>query len=261
MKRQSFNFKFKQMRKQQKGALKLRGTHGDFNFAQTQDGFVWREKAKFDKEKFLKNPQIAKTVSEFTRAGKAVKLLRTAFERQMLKAKDSRLTARMQKQVMAVIKEDSIHDWGERTVIDGDPVHLHLFQCNADSIFSAMLGTDYNCSIDRPTGEVLFNVPSFVPKRSMRKPDLATHFRLLTAAAVLDFDANTCITAANETDFMPIDKLPTAPISLSHMLPAGSVLPIYAVAGLEFTKVVNGFPNDLEGNKYNSLCIVKIEHP
>ena len=154
------------MKKQQKGALKLRGTHGDFNFAQTQDGFVWREKAKFDKEAFLKNPQIAKTVSEFTRAGKAVKLLRTAFEKQMKKAKDSRLTSRMQRQLMAVIASDSTHDWGARTVIDGDPVHLQLFQCNPDSLFSAMLGTEYNCSIDRATGEVLFNVPSFVPTRS-----------------------------------------------------------------------------------------------
>lgn len=249
------------MKKQQKGALKLRGTHGDFNFAQTQDGFVWREKAKFDKEKFLKNPQIAKTVSEFTRAGIAVKLLRTAFEQQMKKAKDRRLTSRMQKQLMAVITSDTTHDWGARTVIDGDPVHLHLFQCNPDALFGTMLGTEYNCSIDRATGEVLFNVPSFVPARKMMKPDLATHFRLITAAAELDFDANTCITAANETGLLPIDRLATAPIALSHMLTAGTRLPIYLVAGLEFTKVVNGFENDLEGNKYNSLCIVKIEHP
>ena len=79
------------MKKQQKGPLKLRGTHCDFNFVHTQDGFVWQENAKFDKEAFFKNPQIAKTVSEFTSAGKAVKLLRTAFEKQMKKAKDNRL--------------------------------------------------------------------------------------------------------------------------------------------------------------------------
>ena len=106
---------------------------------------------------------------------------------------------------MAVIASDSSHDWGARTVIDGALVQLQFFQCNPDSLFSAMLGTEYNCSIDRATGVVLFNVPSYIPTRSMKKPGLATHFRLITSAAELDFNANTRIMAANEIGLMQAD--------------------------------------------------------
>ena len=245
----------------QKGALKLRGTHGDFNFAHTADGFIWREKAKFDKAKFLKNPQIIANIAEFARAGKAVRLFRSAFETQITKAKDRRLTPRLQKQMVKVLRSDTTHKRGDRLITSGDPVHLDQFQCNANALFGSTLGAAYDVTIDRATGEVMFNVPSFIPLECMKKPDLATHFTIVTAASELDFDGNTFNTAAASTGLMPIDDLASAPVALSCMLTPGTGLPVYVVAGLKFTQVENGFTYPLKGDEYNSMCIVKIDHP
>jgi hypothetical protein len=65
----------------QKGIIKLKGTIGDITFYKTQDGHLAREKGGIDASRIASDPAFQRTRengSEFGRAGKAGKILRTA---------------------------------------------------------------------------------------------------------------------------------------------------------------------------------------
>jgi hypothetical protein len=68
----------------QKGIIKLKGTIGDITFYKTQDGHLAREKGGIDASRIKTDPAFQRTRengSEFGRAGKAGKVLRTALTR------------------------------------------------------------------------------------------------------------------------------------------------------------------------------------
>jgi len=247
---------------QQKGALKLTGTHGNFTFVKTKDGFVWKEKSEIEKERFLKDkafkPQRDNGI-EFGRAGKAVKLMRIAFQDQIGPVKDRILTARMQKRMVQVVKSDTTHRRGGRLVELGDLSYLEQFPINGNAGLEKSFKTEYTASVDRASGDVKLSVPAFIPVNCLEKPESGTHFRLVCAASEIDFAGNKSNTVSSETALMPIDDLPTAAITLTGQLTPASTLPIFLAVGIRFSEVVNGFEDPVEGGEHNALDFVKID--
>ena len=58
--------------------------------------------------------------SEFGRAGKAGKLLRTALRPLLLNSADGRMVSRLTQQMVKVIQMDAVSERGLRNVIDGE---------------------------------------------------------------------------------------------------------------------------------------------
>ena len=106
----------------QKGIVKLEGTIGDVSFYKSKDGYLAREKGGVDGERIKNDPAFQRTRengSEFGRAGKAGKLIRTAFRPLLLKTSDSKVASRLTKQLMIVLQWDEDNPRGERTVSKG----------------------------------------------------------------------------------------------------------------------------------------------
>lgn len=246
---------------QQKGPLRLRGTHGDFTFAETKDGYVWKKKAIVDKNRLaLKTMErVRNNMAEFSTAGRAVKLIREAFKTQISIAKDRHLTPRLQVAVVKVVKADTVHPHGKRTAATGDLVLLEQFQCNPKALFNTVLGTDHSSSIDRATGDVTLIVPPFIPENRLVKPDGSTHFRISATCSEIDFENNTFVTKTEQSALLPIDRLATAEISLTNTMTPGSTLPIFLAAGIQFSELVNGFETPIVGGDSSALCFVKID--
>lgn len=247
---------------QQKGALKLTGTHGNFTFVKTKDGFVWKEKSEIEKERFLTDkafkPQRDNGI-EFGRAGKAVKLVRKAFSDQIDPIKDRMLTPRMQKQMLLVVKSDPTHRRGERLVELGNLSLMEQFPINGNAGLEKSLKAEYTASIDRVSGKVVLEVPPFIPVNCLEKPVSSTHFRLVCAGSEIDFAGHKSNTVSMETDLFPIDGLPTAAITLTGQLTPGSTLPIFLAVGIRFSEVVNGFEDPVIGGEHNAMDLVKID--
>ena len=75
----------------QTGIIKLKGTIGDISFYKTSDGHLAREKGGIDKSRMANDPAFQRTRengSEFGRAGKGGKLVRSAIRILLLNAKD-----------------------------------------------------------------------------------------------------------------------------------------------------------------------------
>ena len=107
----------------QKGIIKLKGTIGDITFYKTQDGHLAREKGGIDASRIASDPAFQRTRengSEFGRAGKAGKLLRTAFRPLLLNSADGRMVSRLTQAMVKVIQADTVSERGLRNVIDGE---------------------------------------------------------------------------------------------------------------------------------------------
>ena len=99
----------------QKGIIKLKGTIGDITFYKTKDGHLAREKGGIDASRIKNDPAFQRTRengSEFGRAGKAGKTLRTALRTLLLNSADSRMVSRLTQAMVKVIQADLVNERG-----------------------------------------------------------------------------------------------------------------------------------------------------
>src|SRR5882762_8438242 len=117
----------------QSGIVKLKGSVGDLSFYKSIDGFVMRRAGGPDGERIKNAPQFARTrenIAEFSRAGKAGKLLRSAFKSLLKYGADGRMTSRLTKVMLMAIKADTMSNRGDRHLMAGDVMFLQGFEFN-----------------------------------------------------------------------------------------------------------------------------------
>lgn len=246
----------------QKGALQLQGSHGEFTFARTKDGFIWREKSKLDKEQFMKSEAFAAqrdNCTEFTASAKAAKLLRQSFRDLVVYAKDRKFITRLITLMMAITKAAPAVERGKRRPEIGPLEQLEGFEFNADARLDSVLNAASDVTFDRATGKAKFAVPSFLAMQMLSRPDAATHYRLLCGAAEVDFAGNVQISGKAETALLPITAQPTAAVSLNVQLTADSTLPVFVAAGIRFSEVVNGFEYPVKTGDSNALSLALVD--
>ena len=248
----------------QKGIIPLEGTIGNITFFKSQDGYMAREKGGISADKIANDPAFERTRennAEFARAGRASKLLRIAFRPVIQNASDSRMIGRLTAQMFAVIKEDSVNTRGQRNVIDGEVLLLQGFEFNNLGKLSATMFSPYTVNIDRVTGNVDVNIPSFVPNEMISAPAGTTHFKFSLAAAEIDFESQLFNVLSQGSAFVPWNNEVTSDIALTIQLPAASTHPLFAILNLEFVQDVNGLKYSLKNGAFNACSIVKVDTP
>lgn len=245
----------------QKGIIKLKGTIGDITFYKTQDGHLAREKGGIDASRIANDPAFQRTRennSEFGRAGKAGKIMRTAFRGALLKAADGRMVSRLTQRMVKVIQADSTSERGLRNVIDGEAELLAGFEFNIRGKLGTSLFAPYTAAIDRVTGELTVDVPSFIPTNMVAAPSGTSHYKIISAGAEIDFEAETFVVANSETAILPWDAVATVAISQLNAVTAASTKPLFLVLGVEFFQQINGQMYTLKNGAYNPLTVVKV---
>ncbi len=245
----------------QKGPLKVQGTLGDLNFYKSQDGFLIREKGGVDAKRIKKDPAFQRTREngmEFGRAGKDGKLLRTAL-RQVLLHADNRLVSRMQRALMIVLQADAVSARGKRTVTNGTLGLLKDFEFNVRSPLSSLFFAPYNVTMNRVTGNVGLNVPSFVPTDVIVAPSGTTHFKIMSCGAMVDFEDRSFVSQTDASAILPWDSTPTVALAHNHALTANSTDVMFLVLTLQFYQEVNGDFYLLHNGVYNSSAVLRVD--
>ena len=245
----------------QKGIIKLKGTIGDITFYKTQDGHLAREKGGIDASRIKSDPAFQRTRennSEFGRAGKAGKVLRTALRSLLLNSADSRMVSRLTQQMVKVIQADVVSQRGLRNVIDGEAELLSGFEFNIRGKLGTSLHAPFVGSIDRASGDMIIDMASFVPGNMIAAPGGTTHFKIISAGAEIDFENETFVEAHAETDILPWDATPIAAIYQTTSVTPGSTKPLFLALGLEFYQEVNGLMYSLKNGAYNPLALVSV---
>ena len=246
----------------QKGIIKLKGTIGGITFYKTsQDGHLAREKGGIEKSRIMNDPAFQRTRengSEFGRAGKAGKLLRTTLRALLLNSADGRMVSRLTKQMVKVIQADLVSERGLRNVIDGEAELLLGFEFNIRGKLGTSLYAPYTAAIDRVTGDMTVDIPPFIPINMISAPAGTTHYKIVSAGAEIDFEEETFVEQHTETAILPWDAAATVAIAQTNSVTAASVKPLFLALGIEFYQQVNGQMYSLKNGAYNPLSLVAV---
>ena len=246
----------------QKGIIKLKGTLGGITFYKTsQDGHLAREKGGVEKSRIMSDPAFQRTRengSEFGRAGKAGKLLRTALRALLLNSADGRMVSRLTKEMVKVIQADLVSERGLRNVIDGEAELLLGFEFNIRGKLGTSLYAPYTAAIDRVTGDMTVDIPPFIPINMIAAPSGTTHYKIISSGAEIDFEAETFVEQHSETAILPWDALATVAIAQTNSVTAASTKPLFLALGIEFYQQVNGQMYSLKNGAYNPLSLVGV---
>ena len=246
----------------QKGIIKLKGTIGDITFYKSKDGYLAREKGGVEASRIANDPAFQRTREngeEFGRAGNAGKVLRNSMRGLLQHASDRLMVSRLTAKFIEVVKADATNPRGQRNVIDGEAMLLEGFEFNINGKLGNTLHVPFTASIDRATGSLKVDLPSFVPINMIAAPGGTTHFKVVSAAAAVDFEGENFEADSNESAVLAWDGAPTAVINLANALAAASTHPLFLSLGVEFYQDVNGTKYPLKNGAYNALALVKVD--
>jgi hypothetical protein len=198
-------------------------------------------------------------MAEFTRAGKAAKLLRTIFRDVTINAKDKVTQARLLKVASRIITTDKVNERGARTLNNGDLLQLQNFNFNVRAGISDSLFVRCPVSFNRASGEVTVNIPAFVPRNMVQQARGTTHFRIVAAAATINFDTEQYEYAMQATAELPYNSDPTQAATITMALPANSKDTVLAVLGIEYYQRVNSRSYALKSGEHNATSIILVD--
>ena len=245
----------------QKGIIKLKGTIGGITFYKTQDGHLAREKGGIEASRIASDPAFQRTRengSEFGRAGKAGKILRTSLRALLLNSADGRMVSRLTQKMIKVIQADLVSIRGMRNVIDGEAELLQGFEFNIRGKLGTSLFAPFVGAIDRVTGTISVNIAPFIPANMIAAPSGTTHFKIISAGSEVDFEAETFVEEHSETAILPWDNTLTVAISQENSVTAASTKPLFLALGVEFYQEVNGQMYPLKNGAFNPLALVTV---
>jgi hypothetical protein len=245
----------------QKGIFKVQGSIGDASFSKGQDGYRVREKSGISADMFSKSDAFVRTrenAAEFGRAGKAGKLLRQSIRILLKNAKDGRVTSRLTREMMKVVKSDPINDRGMRTAAAGEAGLLKGFEFNIDAVLNTVFFAAFTTEMDRASGKTVVAIQSFTPTKALVAPEGSTHFTIVCAAVEADFDGDTTVENEAASAVLPINNELVPAITLTMEVTPDSTHPIFVVVGIQYAQVVNGKNYPLKTSRYNALGIVEV---
>lgn len=246
----------------QKGIIKLDGTIGDITFYKSKDGYLAREKGGIPADRIANDPAFQRTRengAEFGRAGKAGKTLRTALRALLQNTSDSRMVGRLTQKMMEVIKLDETNPRGLRNVIDGEAELLNGFEFNINGKLGTTLYAPFTYAVDRALGTLTVNLAAFIPQNMIAAPAGATHFKIISAGAEVEFENELFVVDTNESGVLPWENNATAVINLANAVTPNSGSPLFLVLGIEFYQQVNAQMYPLKNGAYNALAIVNVD--
>lgn len=247
---------------EQKGLFRVRGTLGGVSFYSSKDGDLAREKGGVSKDKIAKDPAFARTREngmEFGTAGTTGKMLRDLLRPYMMNASDSRVSSRLTKTMMQLVKLDGTSDRGKRhpslgLSTDAGKALLQGFNFNIDSKMGSILYKPY--TIDDQAGSISFGTLSTM--NDIVYPEGATHVKIGYILACLDFATGKGDVDASISEFLEIKvQAPAVNFTLVSPKPTGEGVKLNLLK-IEFAQQLNGKFYSLKNDSFNALEVLAV---
>ncbi|MBT1688037.1 hypothetical protein [Dawidia soli] len=248
----------------QKSFIKLEGELGGILFYQTKDGFVARQKTGVSGDKIKSDPRFARTRennAEFKRGAQGAKLIRSAFRDIAAGIADKRITSRLIREAVKIVKSDPVSLRGERNMLEGDQELLTGFEFNVDGTLASTFYVIFEASLDRVTGQATIDIPAFNPQKMMLIPEGTTHFRFLAAASTVDFENSRFRSARVASAELAVNRDVAALQLNAAFTPDANEQTVFVAFGIEFLQLVNGQHYPLINGNFNAMAFVLIDKP
>ena len=244
------------------GNMPALGAMNNMSYYKSKDGIMVKMKSVISKDKFkTKSFEIThRNNLEFGLAGKAGKTLRNAVQKIILNSKDSRLPSRLTTLLLQIAKTDTTSKHGERNAGKGQLEKLDRFNFNADADMVSAFPVNYTWNIDRVSGDLTLDIPTFNPLKDLPVAEGATHFRLVSAGSEVDFETDSFDTKIFESNELSLTD-PAGPFNVIHKLTPASTKPLFLFLGIQYYQDINGAKALIQSNSANGLTIVKVDKP
>jgi hypothetical protein len=245
-----------------KGMISFSGSIGDITYIQGKHGNYAKERKAVSKDKIANSPNYARFrdyLSEFKEAHRVNRLLREPLKPFIGRCKDTRMTQRLHYLFMQALKKDTINPLGKRNVLDGELALLGKFEFNNSAALLDTMQVNITGIIDRSTGEASVSINSFVPEKVLKHMDKCTHVRLSIAVIAINFITGETQKQFLDGEYLPIDKEPTGPVTLSASLSAGLTDPILLLLKLQYFEEAGGRIYEHLDNSGNTCTILKVD--
>ena len=244
----------------QKGFLRLsKGSLGDTTFFKTKSGYKAREKKVTPTDQFYNEPGMARTrenAATFGHASTAASLIRSPL-RHFKRPKDGKLFLNLRSLMNKVMQLDYQSRRGEQKVLNNNLDILIGFEVNSTVSFKSVFNTRFSTNAHRETGQVLINIPAFIPSKSIKAPKGTTHFTINAIASVIDFgERGKDITDTFASADLPLNDIATNDWRIELNVPPASSFPIFIFLGIKFTEDLMGIFSPVLQYKKDAMCIV-----
>lgn len=242
--------------------LKISGTIGDLTIRQTQSGGVAGLKPGPSREQVLTSDRFDRTrrnAGDFKQVTKDATLLRRALGTAIDGVRLPLLSGNMNKLLHRVMAQDNHHNCGFRQTATGDISLLAGFEFNNQLPLDNALPVQFEHRLDAATGALQVAIPTFIARRKKEFPPGATHLRITSCGAVVDFVHGCYANNIKTSDFLPLGKKTPDTICLEHRQKAASGEVLLHVMGIEFYTIINGTPALLKGGAMRILEVIKME--
>jgi hypothetical protein len=253
----------------QMGPFPIAGTFDSIiTFYKTEFGLLARRKSSLDGKRVAKDPRFARTrqnAEEFRQAIQGGQLLRRAVNKWYSCIADSQVTSRMNGVMLKVLREDTVHARGERKVGSGEPALTKGLEFNRHlSLRQAMPGA-YSTYFDTTTGKMQIKAPTFVSGKKDILPAGATHGKVISVGASVNFDSLIFDKSYAESEYLPLKKRKVAGnIVLDHQVPAATGRSLFLWLGVVYYRLAaDGSYELLKGGALSIVeagVVNKVEH-
>jgi hypothetical protein len=248
----------------QMGMFPFRGKIGNVVFYKLNGKWVARAKGGPTAEQIATDPRLVRTrenSAEFGRAMTASQLLRATFQAMVHPNPDKLLARRLLTTMISVVQADGKSERGLRNVLDGKLELVEGFEFNEHGKLSNIFRAPYSSAINRETGEMKISIPAFIPQEMVTAPPSATHLKLISGGAELDFENKAFKVDFNSSRELPLNNVGTPEIVLNNVVPVNSTQPLFLALGIDFYQEVNGVMYRLTDGTFNAMAIVKVHPP
>jgi hypothetical protein len=157
-----------------------------------------------------------------------------------------------------IAKSDVMSEYGFRCANAGDVSLLEGFDYNHLLGFDGALPVKPTHSMDATTGTLHLHVPACTVEYKTEFPETATHFRIVSCAAALDFNRQCFVNDVSESDYLPLDeKLPA--IDLSHAITVTPGQVMVHTIGIVFYTVSEGKMERLRGGALKIVQVARVK--
>ena len=244
------------------GALPIQGELNNMSWYKSKDGIMVKMKSVVSREK-LKSSRYAITqrnTAEFGLAGRAAKTLRRVVAPIILQGKDHRLISRLAAKMLQIAKKDLTSAHGERNAVMGPLEELKGFEFNGPIPIQHAFTPELQQQIDRPSGKMTISIPAFNPQTAINGPDGATHFKIVSAGAEINFTKDEYTAQTFESVMFTMNQ-PVGAFNIDHVLSANSTLPLVLILGIQFIQDINGSNAMMSEGAHNALGLIEINVP
>jgi hypothetical protein len=208
----------------QTGVISFTGPMGGISFYKSQGEYRAREKSGPSRRTVLTSPRFIRTrenAEEFRRAVRAATRLRYSLGRLIRNCKlgDSGVSGRLNGLFLKIIKSDPTGIRGKRTASCGELDMLETFEFHKENPLGKIAAIAPVSSINTASGAMQTTIRPFDPQQRIQAPQGATHFKILSVAAAIDFDKEQYLHHHTETGYLSLENDITETISLDHTLP------------------------------------------